>query len=1309
MRCASCKSENPPANRFCLQCGLRLEGRCAQCGRENPSDARFCGDCGSALGSNAASESGPARTGSELRVTPDDTEASGVQEAERKTVTAVFADIKGSTELMADLDPEEARAIIDPALKLMIDAVSRYDGYVVQSTGDGIFALFGAPVAHEDHPQRALYASLAMQENLRRYSATLAAQSVAPIEIRVGVNTGEVVVRSIQTAQGRTEYTPIGHSTNLASRVQTVAASGSIAVTEAMRRLCEGYFTFRQLEPTRVKGVSDPVNVYELTGVGPLRTRLQVSVRRGLSKFVGSETESTQLSRALELAKSGRGQIVAAVGEPGVGKSRLFYEFHSLGHQECLALEAVAVAHGKASAYLTLIDLLKNYFDIPPEEDAVRRREKIGRKVLALGQALEDTLPYLYALLEVAERDDTLPRIDPEVRRRRTLDAVKRLLLRESLNQPLILTIEDLHWIDEGSLSLVNLLADSIATARVLIVVNYRPEFTHNWGNKTYYSQLRIDPLGTQGGDELLNALLDESPELTPLKRAIIEKTGGNPFFMEEIVKELFEQGALLRNGSIKLAKSLSTIQIPSTVQAVLASRIDRLPPMGKDLLQTLAVIGKEFSLKLITEVSAKSHDELQRPLSQLQTAEFIYEQPAASDIAYVFKHALSQQVAYGSILVERRKFLHERTARLLEAQFREAIEAQPELVARHYTEAGLAAQAIPYWQRAGERALEHRASSEAANHLRLGLELLGSLSERAQPNHTVDPAQRYSLLLFLGEALFQVGDFVEARETLVRAADVAQSIGSTESMVRAAVKLVRITYDVGLPAPEALHLLEETLQKLGREDSQLKARILGALSRYLGVTGDRKQLMPYAMQAVAMARRLGDPELIGYGLLGMFYTLMEPEHSEERLAIATELLDLARAANDINEMACGHFWRGYCLLELGDMPEADAELDAWLRWGEETNQPFYTSMGAAWRAMRASIRGHFEQAERLAQQALAIGQGLQLETAAGVFALQMFTLRREQGRLKELEAAVRFFVQQESAAATWQPGLAVIYSELGYVAEAREHFETLARHNFADLPRDSVWMGTMTYLVDVCVFLGDRARANTLYQILFPFAGRNVVVSNSVACYGALSRYLDALATTLGRWSDAAWHFEDALTINARMEARPLLAHTQHQYGKMLLARNQTGDRDEAIALLESGLATARELGMRALEERVVSALSGTSSSSISSCLWLNRCAARNAKQITAMGEDFALNVAVLYRISVRAVTPRTSLAIYSAAIAAPRSQVTPVRQRLQVKPRRSLRVFALSRSSRTRRSCPKANARRLPRCSLTSRVQPS
>jgi class 3 adenylate cyclase len=379
MNCANCKYENPADALFCEECGAKLEQSCPVCGSPNKPGAKFCKKCGERLaGSPTQSQARhpqagrPPPSGSTVGVTEP---ASDVIEGERKTLTALFADIKGSMDLMEDLDPEEARAIVDPALKLMIDAVHRYDGYIVQSTGDGIFALFGAPVAHEDHPQRALYAALRMQEDLKRYSDRLRIEGRVPLQARVGVNTGEVVVRSIQTEGGHAEYTPIGHSTSLAARMQTVAPIGSIAITGNMRNLVEGYFQLKSLGATRVKGVSEPLDVVEVTGLGPLRTRLQVSERRGLTKFVGRQAELEQMKHALELARQGHGQIVAAMGEPGVGKSRLFLEFKAVAHSGSMLLEAYSVSHGKASAYLPVIDLLNSYFEITNEDDERKRRE----------------------------------------------------------------------------------------------------------------------------------------------------------------------------------------------------------------------------------------------------------------------------------------------------------------------------------------------------------------------------------------------------------------------------------------------------------------------------------------------------------------------------------------------------------------------------------------------------------------------------------------------------------------------------------------------------------------------------------------------------------------------------------------------------------------------------------------------------------------------------------------------------------------------------------------------------------------------
>ena len=750
MRCSNCGSENADGKKFCGDCGTPLANRCAKCGVVNPSGKSFCGDCGAALAPTNTATEPPAPVGSALaiRISAGGRDASAAADGERKTVTALFADIKGSMELIEDLDPEQARTLVDPALKLMMDAVHRYGGYVAQSTGDGIFALFGAPVAHEDHPQRALFAALKMQEEMRRYSTKLREAGNLPIEARVGANT-EVVVRSIATGEGHAEYTPIGHSTSLAARMQALAPTGSIAVTDATRKLCEGYFTFEPLGPTRVKGVSEPVNVYEVTGLGPLRTRLQRAAGRGFTKFVGRVRELAQLGQALEQSRAGHGQIVAAMGEAGVGKSRLFYEFKAVDGDGCSVLEAFSVSHGKASAYLPVIELLKDYFEVTAEDDERRRQEKITGKILTLDRALEDTLPYIFVLLGAEEPTEAIRQMDPQSRRRGTLDAIKRILLRESLKQPLIVVFEDLHWVDDETQALLKLFAESVANARILLLINYRPEYHHDWGSKTYYTQLRLDPLGRESAEELLDALMSEAVELKPIKRLIMQKTEGNPFFIEEIVQALFDQGTLVRNGAVKITRSTSEIHIPPTVQGILASRIDRLPADEKGLLQTLAVMGKEFPLGLVRRVMQKPEDELERMLAALQLSEFIYEQPAFPESAYTFKHALTQEVAYGSLLIERRKNLHESTARQIEVLFNSRLEDHYGDLAHHYSCSGNRLKTLEYLQLAAQQAIERSANTEAINHLTAAVHLLNTLPETPERNR-----QELALQTMLGPVL---------------------------------------------------------------------------------------------------------------------------------------------------------------------------------------------------------------------------------------------------------------------------------------------------------------------------------------------------------------------------------------------------------------------------------------------------------------------------------------------------------------------------------------------------------------------------
>ncbi len=925
MRCSKCGTEGIPGKKFCAECGSPFSNRCSNCNSDNAPGAKFCADCGGALGTDVVADRGkPSATevAGGVRIAPE-RQTSETVEGERKTVTALFADIKDSTEMMRDLDPEEARAIVDPALRIMVDAVRRYDGYVVQSTGDGIFALFGAPAAYEDHPQRSLYAALQMQQRLREHGQRLAAQGRPALQARIGVNTGEVVVRTIETG-GKVEYTPIGHTANLAARLQTIAPAGSIAVSEDTRRLVEGYFELRPLGPAEIKGISESVNVYEVTGLGPLRTHFQLSARRGLTKFVGRANEMAALGRAMELARSGHGQVAAIVAEAGSGKSRLVYEFKATLPGERLVLEAYSVSHGGASPYQPVLDLLHGYFGIVGTDEPDARRERVSSRLAALDPNLADTRPYLLALLGIQDSPESLAQMDPQVKRRRTLDAIKRIVLRESLKQPLVIIFEDLHWIDVETQALLDLLADGLATARILLLVNYRPEYRHEWGNKTYYAQLRLDALGRESAAEMLSTLLGDGVELNPLKRLIFERTEGNPFFIEEMVQALFDQGALVRNGEVKVARPLSQLRLPATVQGILAARIDGLPGEPKQLLQTLAVIGKESPLALIRKVVATPEPQLERMLADLQVGEFIYEQASPSELEYTFKHALTLEVAYNSLLIERRKVLHERAASAMESLYADRINDHLAELARHYERTANLPKALEYLERAGQQAAGRSAHAEAIGLFNSARELLKTMPEtpnRIEQELTLQLSLGVALQCIKGWAAPEVGEvYARARELCSRMGDAPQAFATLAGLW--VFHLVRAEHDIARELAEQLLSIAER-----RRDASLFPHSHHAMGATLHYQGELASARTHLDRAVSLYDPVGHPmhalhyfgfdvavnsfDIGSQNLWILGYPGQAQRAAERGLSIARELSHSLSLAHASDVAAVIHLWRG--------------------------------------------------------------------------------------------------------------------------------------------------------------------------------------------------------------------------------------------------------------------------------------------------------------------------------------------------------------------------------------------------------------
>ncbi len=738
MKCPRCQQDNPAHARFCLGCGARLALACGSCGAELPGGARFCLQCGEAV---AAGTAAPVRSPAPETYTPKHLAekiltSKAALDGERKQVTVLFADLKGSMELLADRDPEEARKILDPVLTLMMDAVHHYEGTVNQVMGDGIMALFGAPLAHEDHAVRACYAALRMQDAVRRYSDELRRAQGVEVQIRVGINSGEVVVRSIGSDL-RMDYTAVGQTTHLAARMEQLAAPGSIRLTAETLNLAEGFVQVAPLGPVPIKGLGEPVEVFELVGAGAARTRLEVAARRGLTRFVGRNAELEQLRSALDRASLGHGQVVAVVGEPGVGKSRLFWELtHSHRVHGWLILQSASVSFGKATAYLPVIELLRGYFEIESRDDPQKIREKVTGKVLTLAPALGPFVPAFLALLDVPVDEASWQALDPRQRRQQTLDAVKRLLLRESEAQPLVVAFEDLHWIDGETQTLLDSLVESLPAARLLLLVNYRPEYSHAWGGKTYYRQLRIDPLPPESADELLDALLGTDAALGPLKQLLVERTEANPLFLEESVRSLVETAALAgERGAYRLARPVEHLKIPATVQAILAARIDRLAPEAKRLLQAAAVIGKDVPMPLLLAIADAPEHEVRAELTHLQAGEFLYETRLFPDLEYTFKHALTHEVAYQGLLRERRRALHERALRVLEQQWAGREREKIELLAHHAVRAELWHRAARHLYQAGEKAFSQgRYQAGATSYQAAVRRSTGSVTPRTSP-----------------------------------------------------------------------------------------------------------------------------------------------------------------------------------------------------------------------------------------------------------------------------------------------------------------------------------------------------------------------------------------------------------------------------------------------------------------------------------------------------------------------------------------------------------------------------------------------
>jgi class 3 adenylate cyclase/tetratricopeptide (TPR) repeat protein len=856
--------------KFCGQCAASLASTCPSCGAANPPENKFCGQCAVPLRISPTTKFAAPDSYTPKHLAEKILTSKAALEGERKQVTVLFADLKGSMELLADRDPEDARKILDPVLERMMEAVHRYEGTVNQVMGDGIMALFGAPLAHEDHAVRACYAALRMQEAVARYAEGVRTEHGVRVRIRVGLNSGEVVVRAIGSDL-HMDYTAVGQITHLAARMEQLADPGSTLLTPETLALAEGFVQVTSLGPMAVKGLPGPVEVYELLGTSAVRSRLQAAAARGLSPFVGRDTEVEQLRRAVDQARQGRGQVLAIVGEPGVGKSRLTFELtHSHRIEGWLVLEAGAASHGKATSYLPVSMLLRSYFKLGERDTYEEIRTRISARLSALGESLWPAAPAFESLLGVPVADVRWQGLEPRQRRQHTLEASRRLFLRESQIQPLLLVLEDLHWIDAETQAWLDGLVDGLAAARLLLLVTYRPEYQHPWGNRTYYTQLRVDPLPREGAEDLLRALLGADTELASLRTLLIQRTDGNPFFLEESVRTLVETRVLVgERGAYQLAQALDNVQVPATVQAILASRIDRLPPAEKQLLQSAAVIGKDVPINLLHAVADETEESLRRQLAHLQSAEFLYETRFFPDAEYTFKHALTQEVAYGSLLTDRRRAIHARIVEAIERLEGERLGEQVERLAHHSLRAELWEKAVLYGRQAGAKAMARWALRDASTQLERALVATNHLSQsREGIERAID------IRFDLRTAIFQLGEVERSLALMREAQSLADRLGDEVRMGRVSLTLSVSLWMMGRsdeaqdPADRAHAIAEAT------DNSLLKHQVRSQLARLHHDRGHYRQAVDAFRECLSALEAAGNTPL-GLGLtpLGVIET----------------------------------------------------------------------------------------------------------------------------------------------------------------------------------------------------------------------------------------------------------------------------------------------------------------------------------------------------------------------------------------------------------------------------------------------------
>jgi len=1123
---------------------------CSRCGQENPERALFCNACGAPLAGE-----------SERR-------------EERKVVTCLFCDLVGFTARAETLDPEDVRGLLAPYHAGVRSELERHDGTVEKFIGDAVMAVFGAPVAHEDDPERAVRAALAIRQFAQEEG----------LELRLGIATGEALV-TLGARPETGEGMAAGDVVNTAARLQAAAPVNGILVGATTYRATRHAIEYREAPPVEAKGKTDPLPVWEALEA---RARFGREVLDHVPReLVGRDRELDTLRDALARARDELSpQLVTIVGVPGIGKSRLVLELSRIADADPELItwrQGRCLAYGDGVTFWALAEIVKAQAGILEADPADAAAEK-------LRGAVEDVLREPSDARWIEARLRPLAGLGDETelagdRRGEAFAAWRRFIEALAEQRTLVMVFEDLHWADDGLLDFVDELAEWASAVPLVVVCTARPELLTrrpSWGGgKLNATTLALAPLSEEQTALLIAQVLEQPLLPAEVQQKLLERAGGNPLYAEQFAQLYLEQ------------RSADELPLPATLHGIIAARLDLLSGEEKRLLQDAAVVGKIFWAGPLETIGAVERQAAEQLLHALERKDFVQRATRASlaeHTEYSFRHLLIRDVAYGQIPRAERAEKHRLAAEWIESLAR--AEDHAEMLAHHYQSAleyaraagqetvGLVERARVALAAAGDRASALNAFAAAIRFYTEALDLIPA--DEGDPNLAeIHDAVRCDLLLSLGDAQMRAGNGPIAREIFLQAGDIARRLRMAEHLARAALGYGgRLVWSRAGADERVIRLLEEALEALGPRDSALRAMVLARLAGALRDQTSREPRASISRESVEMARRVRDRNTLGYALDGRFAAVWWPENAEERLGIADEIVRVAEEAGDAERAGEGHLRRLYALFELGEMEAARAELQSAATLAKELQQPAQMWDVTVGQAGIALLEGRFPEAEHLILEAFELGRQAQGMDAVAAMRLQLFMLRREQGRLAEQAETVASSINEYPTRAVFRCMLAHLCCELGRESEARAAFEDLAVNDFADLAGDEEWLYGLSLLADVPAFLRDARRAATLYELLLPHSGLNAVTAPIVGT-GAVARTLGVLAATITRWADAGRHFESALAMNTEMGARPWVAHTYRNYASMLVARDGRGDRAKAQQHVSQAVAGYDGLGM--------------------------------------------------------------------------------------------------------------------------------